>query len=215
MAALFDLLCSMDGYDPAGAEVRSRPADSLYVYNRFANGAVTVANHYRTFYEHWNSLFFRDNGDDTAVLEGRTLPPVEIALDETLFGHRIQYRGLDTLTYRLDAQGTPVGYAGNLDCALTVDGKTYRFAGMPGRVVWSVLDRDALAPGIRAAMILRYAQAGMVTLPNTLGTDALRAGVCGEEMFAVERALPVRAADGYLEIELGEAERNRWVLIYA
>ena len=112
VATLFELLSYMGAYSKDGGEVLTRPEESKFVINRFPNGAVSLANHYRTFYEHWDGRYFRDERDKK-YLEGRELPSIDICLNEKeLFGHVISYTGTDTLTYHLTVENELVGFAG-------------------------------------------------------------------------------------------------------
>ncbi|MBQ2433330.1 MAG: hypothetical protein II266_02785, partial [Clostridia bacterium] len=94
VSTLFDILCALDAYAPDSLEKRSRPADSRYIMNVFENGAIAVANHYRTFQEDWYGSFFRDEEEDKRLLEGRELPPYDIELEnEVILGKTVSYKG--------------------------------------------------------------------------------------------------------------------------
>ncbi|MBQ5770080.1 MAG: hypothetical protein IIW08_02780, partial [Clostridia bacterium] len=114
VSTLFDILCALDAYGPDSLEKRSRPADSRYIMNVFENGAIAVANHYRTFQEDWYGSFFRDEEEDKRLLEGRELPPFDIALDdEVILGRTVSYRGQGCMTFNMDKDGGLVGFAGD------------------------------------------------------------------------------------------------------
>jgi hypothetical protein len=77
ISTLFDVLRYLGAYSATGAEIRSRPKDARYLIQRFPNGTISLANHFRTFYERWSSLYGRDPAMDEEVLRGRELPPCQ------------------------------------------------------------------------------------------------------------------------------------------
>jgi hypothetical protein len=216
ISTLFDLLNYMGAYTPGGGEAVSRPASSQYVINRFRNGTVSVANHYRTFHEHWDGLYFRDDKKDEEYLAGRELPPIEIEFSgKELFGHTISYSGTDTLTYRLDGSGNLIGFAGFNSNSITIDGRFYRFKVEPDRLVWSVVDKKRLAAGVKSAILMRSDQAGRVTLPDVLKGTQLNAGYCETGIFSPAGSLEVTVCEGIISIDVSEAAAGHWILIYS
>ena len=66
---LFSILKEFGCYEEKGCEISSRPAESRYIYNRFPNGTVTLANHMRTIREGWYGTFYRDEKRDCGNLK--------------------------------------------------------------------------------------------------------------------------------------------------
>lgn len=72
---LFSILKEFGCYEEKGCEISSRPAESRYIYNRFPNGTVTLANHMRTIREGWYGTFYRDEKRDAEILKDVELTP--------------------------------------------------------------------------------------------------------------------------------------------
>ncbi len=215
ISTLFDLLVYMEGYDPEGAEIKSRPKDSRYIYNRFQNGAVSVANHYRTFYEHWDSLFYRDEEKDSNWLKGRELPPVTIEFEkEDLFGHKITYSGSDSLTYRLNDAGELMSFSGFGCNGITIDEKEYLFMDEKGHLIFAPLEPELYEENIQAAALLYTDVAGTVTIPNVLRTADVAAKYCEEDFFHATKDKAVCATGNEIVVEIPEEEKNHWIILY-
>jgi hypothetical protein len=214
ISTLFDVLCYLGAYSKDGAEIKSRPKDARYLIQRFSNGSVSMANHFRTFYERWSSLYGRDPAMDEEYLRGRELPSLDIDLrDEELFGHSIRYSGTETLTYRLDGAGKLIGFCGN-GKKIGVDGRNYNFTGNEGWFCFAPLAEKHLAGGIKAAVVLYSEKAGSVTIPNNFGVTDLKAAACKHNMLAVERDVSVRADSESITIAFDEGMADRNALIY-
>ena len=218
---LFSVLKSVGAYDPDGLEVRSRPAGSRYNMNRFPNGAVSIANHYRTFYEKWSGRFFRDEKEDAAALEGRELPPVEINLREMLIlGHTITYTGMDVLTYNLGPAGRLLGFAGSNTKGITVDGKKYEFVQEPADLVWTVIPEEQLAAGIKSLFLARVDRPTRLTLPlsglpnaSRETAPSLQVRVCDDSLFTAGRAVPYEWDGENLAVNISEEEAGKWIAV--
>ncbi|MDR3138239.1 MAG: hypothetical protein LBT95_01045 [Treponema sp.] len=214
ISTLFDLLCYMGAYSEEGGEIRSRPASARLVIMRFSNGTVSMTPHYRTFYERWDSLFGRDPEQDAGYLKGRTLPSLDLDLnEEELFGHRVTYQGSETLSYRLDERGLLAGFSGNKN-EIIIDGKMYRFADVPGWICFAPLDPKHLEAGVRTAMVVFSEKPGRLTIPNPLGTAGLKAAVCKPNMLAPERELALTADPEKITLDLEGKTAGNWVLVY-
>jgi hypothetical protein len=214
ISTLFDVLCYMGAYSEEGGEIRSRPVSARLVTMRFPNGAVSITPHYRTFYERWDSLYGRDPEQDARYLEGRTLPSLDLDLNqEELFGHTLTYKGSETLSYRLDEKGLLAGFSGN-ENEITVDGKKYRFSDVPGWICFALIDPRHLEAGIRAAMVVFSEKPGTLTLPNCLGTAGLKAALCRPNLLAPERELALTLEDEKITLLFDENSAGNWALVY-
>jgi hypothetical protein len=214
ISTLFDILCYMGAYSAEGGEIRSRPASARLVTMRFPNGAVSMTPHYRTFYERWDSLFGRDPEQDAEYLKGRILPSLDLDLnEENLFGHRVTYKGSETLSYRLDEKGLLAGFSGNKN-EITIDGRMYRFSDVPGWICFVSLDPKYLEAGVSAAMAVFSENPGRLTIPNVLGSAALKAAVCKSNMLAPDRELALTAEAEKITLTFDGNSAGNWALVY-
>ncbi len=211
ISTLFDVLCYMGAYSDATGEKISRPEGARYVVNRFPNGAVSLAPHYRTFSECWPGLYGRDPKQDEEYLQGRELPSTEISLcDKEIFDTKVSYFGTGTLSYNL------------------CDGKLYGFAGNGGRIFLNGISYNIAAPGsdcgfaylskehldVKKAAVVRYAAAGRVTIPNSLNMTAPKAAVCKLNLLEPEREIPVDVSEENLSVVFDTASTGKWILIW-
>jgi hypothetical protein len=219
ISTLFDILCYMGAYSEGSGEARSRPASARLVTMRFPNGTVSITPHYRTFYERWDSLFGRDPEQDAGYLKGRTLPSLDLDLNgEKLFGHTLSYGGSETLSYRLDERGRLIGFSGNKN-EITLDAKKYRFSDGsgsdgPGWICFAPLDPRHLEGGVKAAMVVFSEKLGKLTVPNSLGTSALKAARCKPNILAPDRDLALSADDETITLIFDGDSAGTWALVY-
>lgn len=213
---LFSILRASGAYDPRGGEVRSRPADSRYLFQRFPNGAISVANHYRTFYEDWDGRFFRDEERDRAALAGRELTPVGISFaGEEVLGHRVVFDGTDVLTFRLDADGRLDGFAGTATTGITVNGRAYRLCETPSDVVLAHIAPEHRAPDLRDLYMVRVDAPQTLRLPiPTMDGEEFEAAVCETSVFQADRPTHVRREGETLLLTVTEREAGRWIALY-
>lgn len=214
VATLFNLLDYMGAYSADGGEILTRPEESSFVINRFPNGTVSLANHYRTFYEHWDGRYFRDERDEK-YLEGRELPSIELCLEsKEMFGHVITYKGTDALTYHVDENNDLVGFAGANCTGIYVDGKEYQFLENPGRLAWSVADSRHFISDVKSAIVLRADYEGIIRLPNVLKEQTLEAYRCTSGLFSNMVQMPVKVNDTEIVLEQKKEEKNHWIVIF-
>ncbi|NLO81714.1 MAG: hypothetical protein GX094_01410 [Clostridiales bacterium] len=214
---LFSILMAAGAYDPNSPEAISRPADSRYIVNRFMNGAVSIANHYRTFYEAWSGQFFRDDKQDEEFLKGRALPPIEIELDECdVLRHTISYRGIDALTYNVDCEGRLIGFAGSNTTGITIDGREYRFTDQAVDITWTLVSENYLCDEIDKLFMIKVNKAVKVNIPLPLESmEGYRVEVCDTEVFRTDRKIPYEWNDKQLSITITDKEVNKWIAVYA
>ena len=120
-----------------------------FLVNRFANGAYSMAPHYREIVERWDGGFFRDAARDEKALEGRTLPPVELDVkDLQVDGHRVSGKGIGCISWRMDAGGAGlVAFAGTGTTGIEVDGRKFALTGQPARIGFAPVVAERLPAG--------------------------------------------------------------------
>jgi hypothetical protein len=210
---LFRLLERIGAYSEGSLEAKSRPTDAKYVMNTFPNGAVAVANHYRTFDEAWDGQFFRDRDFDKLFLEGRVLPPLDITLDDEIMdGHIVTYSGRNLLIYNFTDGGLSA-YRGQGSNCIKIDGKEFIFADRPVDINWGKIRDKYLCDGISEVYILNCHTPASLTLPLPL-TGEPKVELCVSRVFTTGSAVPFFWHDGVLEIEITEAQKDRQIAIY-
>jgi hypothetical protein len=215
VSTLFDVLKSLGAYDPKRLELRSRPKSARYIMNSFPNGTVSIANHYRTFAENWYGSFFRDEKKDAKILKGRKLPPVEIELkNETIMGHKISYKGLDVLSYRLDPDGSLAGFSGSLSTGITVDGNKYTFSNNPVDLTWIHGGEKFKSPLINGLMLVMAGNPCRLTIPNCLKTKEVYAGACSLDFYTTDLPAKVEATEKTLNITVTKALAGKWIAVW-
>ena len=214
ISTLFDVLCYLGAYSADGGEIRSRPKEARYIVQRFRNGTVSMANHFRTFYEKWPSLYGRDPEMDKEFLKGRELPTMDIELrDEKLFAHSVSYTGNETLSYRIDESGRLLGYSGN-GKEITIDGKKYSFTRADGWFFYAPLAQKDLADGIKAAVVLNSEKAAEIRIPNNFGQAEMKAVMCKQSTLAAEKEIGVKADAETICVLIDESMAGRNILVY-
>ncbi|MDR0637572.1 MAG: hypothetical protein LBG27_01490, partial [Spirochaetaceae bacterium] len=215
VSALFDVLHTLGAYGPGSLEARSRPKDARYVMNVFPNGAVSLTNHYRRFTEDWYGTFFRDEEKDRALLAGRTLPPIDILLSgEEIRGRRISYRGTDTLSYRLGKDGNLAGFSGSGCRGLAIDGKEYTFADKPVTLTWTLVEEPLRNPLIHGLMIVKADAPCELTLPDCLGTGAVRSGACSVDFYTPDLPVQVLRESDTIRVTVKEDLAGKWIAVW-
>ncbi len=214
VSTLFDLLKYMGAYSPDGGEIISRPAEARYVINRFANGAVSMANHYRTFYEDYDGIHSRDPKKDAEYLAGRVLPPIEIELNgKVIFGHSVTYSGTDALTWRVDEQGNLAGFAGRNSTGITVDGQEYHFTSKPGRLAFTVFENGFLPEVKSDGILMKFDQEDVVSIPNLLGRTELKAYCYSNGIYSQEEEAALDVDNAEIRVTVTEASKESWIVI--
>ena len=165
ISTLFDVLSAIGAYTPGSLELLSRPKEAKYIANIFPNCAVSIANHYRTFYEKWPGLFYRDEEEDRQALEGRVLPDISLELhDYPLAGHKVDYSGTDALTY-LIKDGELYGFCGHAADGIAIDGKQWRFAAEKVDLTFANIEKERLSDGVENALMINCDSACDLTIP--------------------------------------------------
>jgi hypothetical protein len=206
------VLHTLGAYGPGSLEALSRPEDARYVMNLFPNGTISLANHYRRFAEDWYGSFFRDEEKDRALLAGRTLPPVDILLsEEEIRGHRISYRGTDALSYRLGKDGNLAGFSGSGCRGINIDGREYTFADKPVTLTWTLVEPPLRNPLIHGLMIIKADAPCELTLPDCLGTGAVRSGACSVDFYTPDLPVQVLRESNSIKVRVSEELAGKWI----
>ena len=211
ISTLFDVLKAVGAYAQDSLELISRPANARYIANVFPNGAVTLANHYRTFFEAWSGPFYRDEEEDRLALEGRVLPPVGIALDRSILaGHSVTYEGTDSLAY-LYRKGRLLGFSGHGTQGITIDGHAWRFADKKADVAFACVEKERLAAGIKEAMLVRCDKTGRLNIPCPF--EPSEAACCNLDFYCADLPAAFNWANGEAEIEIAEETAGKWIAL--
>jgi len=215
VSTLFDVLMAMNAYRPGSLEAQSRPKESRYIANVFENGAVSIANHYRTFEEDWYGSFFRDEEEDKRLLEGRTLPPFALELKEEKFlGHTVSYDGEGCVTFRLNESGALEGFAGAGASSITIDGKTHAYFSEKAEVMFNEMESGRIEEGVGKVLMLRSDRPGTFTLPLPEGFASPKAGVCRFGFVETDRDITCSVENGMLIVPVTENEKNLYIAVY-
>jgi len=215
VSTLFDVLTAMGAYGPGSLEAQSRPADSRYIANVFENGAISIANHYRTFEEDWYGSFFRDEEKDRELLEGRTLPPFALELKEEKFlGHTVTYDGEGCVTFRLNGKGGLAGFAGSGASSITIDGKTHAYYSEKAEVMFTEIESCRTEQGIEKLLLIRCDRPGTFSIPLPEGFVSPKAGVCRFGFVETDREIPCSVENGVLAVPVTEEEKGLFIAVY-
>lgn len=211
---LFSLLRELGGYDRNGCETSSRPAESRYIFNRFPNGTVSLANHFRTFREqNWPWGFYRDEEKDNAFMENVQMPPHDITLrNMEIANHSVTYHGEGILTYRYDDEEGLLSLAGRNTCGICIDGRTYRLSDEPVNIVWGRLDEKILDDAVRQAYLLKCDSEDRLTLPFD-GTG-MKCVLCKNYMLDPVEDYPFTLEANGVVVDLDATAAGRWMIFY-
>lgn len=215
ISTLFDILVSFGAYAPDSLELISRPADSRYIANVFENGAISIANHYRTFEEDWYGSFFRDEEEDKRLLEGRDLPPYDIELEnKVLKGKTVTYKGTGCVTFNTGKDGNLLGFAGENTRGITVDGKEFTLYSENADFMFTVMDKSRISEELSAVMILKADRPGVFTVPMPKGFENARAAVC-KDLVDAETPIDLEIKDGTIIINVAKGMENKFIGVFA
>lgn len=211
---LFSLLRELGCYDEHGCEIFSRPAVSRYIFNRFPNGTVSVANHFRTFREqNWPRGFYRDEEKDDAFMENVQMPPHDITLRDTeIANHSVTYHGEGILTYRYDEAEGLLALAGRNTCSICIDGNEYRLSEKAVNILWGRLDGKTLDSAIQRAYVLKCNRTGRLTLP--FDGAGMKCALCRNCMLDPVEAYPFSCDESGVTVDLDETAVDRYLVFY-
>lgn len=210
---LFSILKELGCYEDNGCEALSRPAESRYIFNRFPNGTVTLANHMRTIKEGWYGSFYRNEEKDREILKTLELTSREICLDKAeLLGRVISYKGTGALSYRYTEKDGLTGFAGREARGITIDGKEYCFSDAPADLAWFAIDSDELENGIRKAYAVKCDTEGRVRLP--FDASGMECALCRNEQLETEAPYPFAIENAETLVNIDTAAKGTWLVFY-
>lgn len=189
-STLFDFLKLSGAYGGSRSEDNTETISrkTEYFATRFANGAYSVANHYRKMKELWAGGFGRDaKADAEALASYQYMAPIRLTLkDFTIDGHKVTYEGDGALQFRL-SEGTLVGFRGENTVGVIIDGKEYRFTDEPSTVIFNDLAPDRIPDGFSRGRQI-FTTAKSLALSFTLPQNArffLNPGCDGRNMSEI------------------------------
>ena len=214
----FEVLNALGAYPPTGVfpeaqdnpEYLSRTTD--YLVCRFPNGAVAITPHLKGIEETWHGGFARDQKRDEEYIKDHPLPTFDVHLsDFKVAGHTVTYDGRGAMSFRVDAEGTLVAFAGGACKGITIDGRQTSFTN-------DNLGQFAFAP----VPANRRVKGGAVMLCIAYGTGALRlpARNLPENLELVAEGptpgsrganVPIKRAGDMIEFAVTPAISGRWL----
>ena len=216
VSTLFDILSALEAYTPDSLEKRSRPESSRYIMNTFENGAISVANHYRTFQEDWYGSFFRDEEEDKRLLEGRELPPYDIEFEnEVILGKTVTYKGCGCMSFNTDANNSLVGFAGENTRGIKVDGKEYTLFSEKANIMFAVMNKTRIPEALSSVVLLKADRCGVFTVPAPAGFENAKAGYCTFGFIDADQPADVKVENGTIILTVTEEMKNKFIGVYA
>jgi hypothetical protein len=213
---LFRILKIVNAYAEGSFEVISREKSNNYLINRFNNGAVSLTNHIRGFYEEWEGKFFRNDDEDAKILMGRDLPETNIELKKFVInGNEINYSGQGILTINIDENGVLKGFGGENTKEIVIDGQLHKFCDVPSTIAWTELSEEHIDEGIERAFAIYTNQVGCLTLPISLADgDKFKAVVCGHDLFDIKNQIFFIYGSSNISFDISISEKEKWILLY-
>lgn len=206
---LFEILNALGAYpSPDNTEVLSRTGP--YLACRFPNGAVALAPHLKGVEEDWPGGFARDEAADRAWLERNPLPAPRIRLKHyQVNGHEVTYEGTGAMSFRANAAGDLVAFAGSDTASVVLNGRSWVFAEKPlAQIAFAPVAAERRVPG-GAVMQILAAGAGTVRIPGiATPVDLVAEGPAPGSRGA---SVPVRRENGALLFDLTPAISGRWL----
>ena len=216
VSTLFDILSALEAYAPDSLEKRSRPESSRYIMSTFENGAISVANHYRTFQEDWYGSFFRDEEEDKRLLEGRELTPYDIEFEnEVILGQTVTYKGCGCMSYNTDANNSLVGFAGENTRGIKVDGKEYTLFSEKANIMFAVMNKTRIPEALSSVILLKADRSGVFTVPAPAGFENAKAGYCTFGFVDADQPADVKVENGTIILTVTEEMKNKFIGVYA
>lgn len=214
----FDVLESLGAYPPSerfpgvndNAEALSRTGELLVC--RFPNGALGITRHYRDIVEGWPGGFGRDREKDKAWIEANPLPPDSLRLKGfKANGHEIDFEGIKSLVFRLDAAGNVVAFQGHHCHQITVDGRTTRFSeGGRGTICWGPVAPERRVPG-GAILQIRVDGSSPVQIPAPGAPASVKLFAEGPTPGSRGTPIPCAFENGTITFEPPREAWGRWI----
>ena len=218
----FDILTALGAYSPTekidgmndNTEYISRTTN--YLACRFPNGAIALSRHLTHIEERWEGGFARNAKADTEYLKKFPPPSEEIHLENfAVNGQRVTYKGSQAVTFRLNAEGNLIAFAGSECQSITLNEKETVFADrVVNQIAWApVAENRRVAQGALLQIML-YGEANL-TLPA--GDLPKRVGVFAEGKAPGSRGVRLTAEreQDVLRISVPKAQSGRWLYVVA
>ena len=203
---MFELLHAAGVYPPTGrfAGVNDNPTvvsrTTDYFVTTFPNTTTMVVRHYRTHRESWEGGFSRNPEKDAEALALNPLPPDNIDLNKAkINGHEVTYQGRLSLSFRTDKSNKLIAFIGEKCKGITLDGKTYTFAGQPLNVAFFPDNEKS------SAYRVQITGEGQVKLPLPLKTDKKPVVKLAEETVKSD------VKDGLLVLDIDAKLSGKWL----
>lgn len=214
----FEVLTALGAYPSTGrfsgvndnTEHVSRNSD--YLACRFPNGAIGIARHLRELEEGWPGGFGRDERADREYIERHPLPPDTVRLEDfKVQGHSVTYSGSGALSFRVNARGDLVAFAGGRTKQITIDGRTTVFADNEiSEVAWAPVAPERRLLG-GAVLQLRAAPAAVLRIPDTGLPATLEVVAEGPKPGSRGAVIPSRRENGALVVSLPQQAAGKWL----
>lgn len=216
----FDILSTLGAYPPTGAfaGVNDNPdylsRTSEYLVCRFPNGAVAVAPHLRDLEECWPGGFARKPEEDKALVAKLDLPSEKVALEDfKAAGHAVSFQGERCVTFRVNAQGDLIAFAGVNADRITVDGKTTAYGAQPlAFASWAPVEENRRVPG-GAVMEMFFQGGGEARIPAAGLPEVVHVAAQGPTLGSRGETIPSRIENGALVFNLEPNAANRWLFV--
>ncbi|MFY7952187.1 MAG: hypothetical protein ACOVT5_06730, partial [Armatimonadaceae bacterium] len=181
----------------------------------FANGAIGIAPHFRDVEEDWEGGFGRDAAADAEYLAKCPAPSDAILLDEfSIAGKRLSYRGRHAVTFRSDASGRPLAFAGAGCDRVGIDGVETVFADrLVEEIAWAPVD-DANRVEGGAGWRVWCTTPCRLALPISCMGD-VSVVVQGTIPGTAGETVPSRVCNDSVEVEITDATAGKWLFVTA
>jgi hypothetical protein len=214
----FEILVSLGAYPATGAfanendnpEYISRTTP--WLANKFPNGAIVLAPHFRTYEEGWHGGFHRDAEQDAKWLAEHPVPPGNIDVkDVAVHGSVLTFCGTGAVGFRLDARGNLIAFAGS-DCSeVSLNGVRFRFSDSLFRhIAWSPVPSEQRVP---YGAVIRFWLDGEGSARMPLPKPFKPLDVVAQGALPGSRGEPVRCSqdDESIVMDIQGGQRGRWL----
>jgi hypothetical protein len=219
---LYGILDALGAYPASGrfagvddnTETLSRTGG--YLTCRFPNGAVSIAPHLRQYSESWPGGFARKAEEDARYLEQNPLPPAELHLNGVrVNGHEVTCEARGPLTFRVNAAGDLIAFAGQHVKGITVDGREWRISDAEvGTIAWAPVQASRRVEN--GAVLTVYTDAaGEVRIPAAGLPPEVDVFAEGPAPGSKGAPVPHRMEGGALILSVPEGLRARFCYVVA
>ena len=211
---LYSVLMALGCYDKKGPEALSRPKESAYIFNRFPNGTVSLANHSRGLRElGWEKGFYRDEKMDEAFLKDASLPSRRLNLvEDEILGRKITYSGEGIASFRYSEEEGLTGLVGKNTNGITVDGKRYALTDDKCNIAWFRLDTESLDKDVHKAYAVKCDRAVKMRLP--FGSNGMKCKKCVDFFLNPMDDYPFTPGENETVIEIAPDACETWIVFY-